>query len=451
MKTIRRLLAVWICKLAIVMSKLLGKKGSSKPGQLALAVYPDILRDLAGQVKKEIIAVCGTNGKTTTNNLLYRMITAQGYTAVCNLVGANMLYGVCCAFAAKANLLGRLHADYACIEVDEASAVKVFAHFQPDKMIITNLFRDQLDRYGEIDLTIDYLNRALDLSPQTQLILNGDDPLTAQFGWQSDRRCHYVGVDEDVGISLNETKEGRFCVRCGAKLAYDYYHYSQLGSYHCTQCGFARPALDFRAYNVRLQDGLAFQLDYPGGSTAIDVNYRGFYNIYNILLSFAGSYLLTGDTSQVSETLACYHPQIGRMEEFTINGRPVILNLSKNPAGFNQAISTVLGDPREKNLLVVINDNAQDGRDISWIWDVDFERLAEGNIKHIIASGGRADDLAVRFKYADIDGVTKEYSLKQAAEHITAQPGEACYILVNYTAIFTMQDILKELEGRCNP
>ncbi len=446
MNTIRRILAVWVCKLAIFGSKLLGKKGSSKPGQLALLVYPGILRELAASVRREILVVCGTNGKTTTNNLLDSLLRAQGYRVVCNRVGANMLYGVCCAFVDSANLWGKLDADFACLEVDEASAVKVFAHVTPSRILITNLFRDQLDRYGEIDITIDYLRRALAMAPDAQLILNGDDPLVAQFGYHSAHDCVYVGVDQDVGIHLQETKEGRFCAICGAPLAYDYYHYSQLGSYRCTGCDFARPALSFRADHVDMADGLRFHLTYPGGGMDISVSYRGFYNIYNILLSFAGSFLATGDTGRVLTVLSTYQPQIGRMETFTIRGTEVILNLSKNPAGFNQAISTVLADPREKDLLVAINDNAQDGRDISWIWDVDFERLTEGNIRHYVATGIRVDDLAVRFHYAGIGGVRKVRSLRQAAEEAIAKPTKVCYFLVNYTANFPMQDILKDLQ-----
>ncbi len=447
MKRIRLMIAVAACKLGIWASRLAGKKGSSFPGQLALRLYPDTLKDLAAQVKKEIIVVCGTNGKTTTNNLLFSFLQSCGYSVVCNNIGANMLYGVCCAFASYADIFGRCKADYACIEVDEASCVKVFANLKPDKMVITNLFRDQLDRYGEIDITVDYLKRALEMSPETALVLNGDDPLVAQFGENTRRKCWYMGVDEDVGVSLNETKEGRFCVMCGAKLEYAYYHYSQLGKFYCPSCGFARKPLDFRVCHVDLTDGMRFDLEYKQKTIPFDVNYRGFYNIYNIVLSYAAAALAVGDIPDYRAVLDAYKPQIGRMEEFQI-GKKVVLNLSKNPAGFNQAISAVAKDAAPKDLLIVINDNAQDGKDISWIWDVDFERLADINIQNFILSGIRVDDLAVRMKYAGISGkrVTKVHDLKQAAEAAVLSGGEVCYALVNYTAVFKMQDILKELE-----
>ncbi len=443
----RLFLAVAACKIAIWGSKLLGKKGSSMPGQLALKIYPGVLRDLAAQVKREIIVVCGTNGKTTTNNLLYSFLASRGYSVVCNKVGANMLYGVCCAFAADASVFGKLDADFACMEVDEASCVKVFAHMKPNKMILTNLFRDQLDRYGEIDITVDYLKRALALVPDTELILNGDDPLVAQFGENTKRKCYYMGVDEDVGVSLNETKEGRFCVMCGERLEYEYYHYSQLGKFHCPSCGFARRALDFRVSGVSLCDGLEFQLEYQGHIVPFDVHYRGFYNIYNIVLSYAAAVLAAGEIPDYAGVLARYQPQIGRMEEFQI-GKKIVLNLSKNPAGFNQAISTVGKDERPKDILIAINDNAQDGKDISWIWDVDFERMNGIGVRNFIVSGIRADDLALRMKYAGIEQerMTKAYGLKEAAQALASGGGEIGYALVNYTAVFRMQDILKELE-----
>lgn len=445
MNFLRKLIAIWAAKGTIVLSQLLGKKGSSIPGSVALKIYPGILKDLASKVKKEIVVVCGTNGKTTTNNMLYHLMTAKGYKVVCNKVGANMLEGVTTAFIASTSFWGKLEADYACIEMDEASTVKVFDHFTPSRMILTNLFRDQLDRYGEIDITIRLLEQALTKASNTELILNGDDPLTARFGYHTDRKCYYFGIDHNMNINLNETKEGRFCTICGAPLNYNYYHYSQLGDYYCSACDFRRPALDFRAFNVNVQTGLQFKLDHNGTVTPFKLDYKGFYNIYNVLASVATSSLLGMNMHTANNVLYHFTPQIGRMETFDL-GKPVILNLSKNPAGFNQAISTVLQDVRTKDVMVVINDNAQDGRDISWIWDVDFERLIAPEIKSYIASGIRKEDVAVRFKYAEISPYTVEGDVKAAIVDLVNRSGEVCYILVNYTALFSTQDILKSLE-----
>ena len=222
----RKIIAIWITKILIIIGKLAGKKGSSTPGAIALKICPDIIEKLSKQVKNEIIAVCGTNGKTTTNNLIYSVLSSNGRKVVCNNVGANMLYGVTTAFINSSNIFGKLDADYACIEIDEFSTVHVFEHMKPDYIVLTNLFRDQLDRFGEIDITIDCLSRAVKMVPDAKLILNGDDPLVTAFGMNTDNKCVYFGVGENVGISLNETKEGRFCRFCGEELFYNYYHYS---------------------------------------------------------------------------------------------------------------------------------------------------------------------------------------------------------------------------------
>lgn len=442
----RKILAVWLTKILIFFGRLAGKKGSSTPGIYALKICPDLLKRLAGKVKKDIIVVCGTNGKTTTNNVLHSLIKSGGAKVVCNSVGANMLPGVVTAFADHCSILGRFDADYACIEVDEISTVKVFEHFIPDYIVITNLFRDQLDRYGEIDITLQYLEKAVAMCGNTKLVLNADDPLVAAFGKKSEKECIYFGVGEDVGIALNETKEGRFCMFCGQELEYEYYHYSQLGKYKCTGCGFERPAVDFEAKNVSLDNGIEF--DVVGDR--ISVKYRGFYNIYNILAAY--SVIRSCDTSvdNINAVLSGYKPQIGRMEEFVIGGKQVIFNLSKNPAGFNQAISTVMGDKRRKNVVTVINDNAQDGKDISWIWDVDFERFKDVNGNAFYASGIRHNDVAVRLKYAEIDNVSDVADVKSAILNGLSEKSDVLYVLVNYTALFSTQNILKSLEDKNN-
>lgn len=449
MKKIRLIVAICACKLAIAVSRMLGKKGSSKPGELALKICPDILTQLARQVRKDIIAVCGTNGKTTTNNIIYSYLHSNGFKVVCNNVGANMIYGICCAFAARANIFGRLDADFACLEIDEASAVKIFKFFAPDYMIITNLFRDQLDRYGELDMTVDYLKRALDSAPAAKLILNGDDPVCAQFAENTERKCYFVGVDERVTEGAGEAQEGKFCPVCGEKLTYSYYHYSQLGDFACEKCGFRRRKPDFAVRDVKLSGKMSFNLYVDGGEKIpFDINYRGFYNIYNISVSYVAAYLAMGRIENYADVLESYKPQTGRMEEFDI-GKKVVLNLSKNPAGFNQGIATVCDDEAsEKVILIGINDNAGDGKDISWLWDVDFERLEDARTIRYILCGMRVDDLAIRLKYAGIDEdkMKKFYTLEEAAREIKSGDEDMCYALVNYTVVFSMQDILKKLE-----
>ena len=443
---IRNSIAIATCKTLIAAGKMLGKKGSSAPGGIALKIAPGILKNLAGQMKGDIIMVCGTNGKTTTNNLLCTLLESKGKKVVCNKVGANMLQGVACSFIANASITGKLKADCAAIECDEASLRHVVKHVTPTKIVVTNLFRDQLDRYGEIEQTLALLNEAIEKVPQAQLILNADDPLSMQLG--IGRNFLYYGIDENCNINVSDTKEGRFCPRCGDELNYDFIHYSQLGNYRCRNCGFARPKPYYSAQNINLKDGMSFDVLYGDKKQNFNLNYRGFYNIYNILASFCAFEATGMGTENINSVFNSYKPQIGRMEEFRIGGKSVILNLAKNTAGFNQAIATVASDSRKKDVLVAINDNPSDGRDISWIWDVDFEKLAASNINSIYSGGMRKYDTALRLKYAGFENIKISDISTDIINEIAKREGEVCYLLVNYTALFSTQNSLKELNDK---
>jgi UDP-N-acetylmuramyl tripeptide synthase len=426
----------------ITVGKLMGKKGSSKPGEIALKICPDVLRILSKKVKKEIVAVCGTNGKTTTNNIIEKILADKGNKVVCNKIGANMLPGIVTSFIEKAGLFGNLDADYATLEMDEASAVIIFGHLKPDIMIITNLFRDQLDRYGEIDMTANLLLNALKKAGDVKLLINGDDPVCAKIAKDFGSGKAY-GINENLNINLDETKEGQFCAYCGNKLSYNFYHYSQLGDYKCSGCEFKRPEIDFNITNVDIKDGLKFKIN----DNEISVNYRGFYNVYNISGALAASLMLGISLDGINEILSDYKPQIARMEVFNLK-KPVILNLAKNPAGFNQAIHTVLSDEKTKDIAIMINDKVNDGTDVSWIWDVDFEKLSDESVKSLGYLGMRRNDVEVRMKYAETGKPGKVYgSLRAAVEEMLESDGEVLYLLVNYSAIFEAQKLLKELEG----
>lgn len=440
---IRFLLAVWACKLLIVAGRMAGKKSSSAPGEIAMKICPGILKMLSAKVKKEIIAVCGTNGKTTTNNMICSILEKKGYNVVCNKIGANMLPGTVTAFIEKTGFFGKLNADYATLEIDEASARHVFKHLNPDVMLVTNMFRDQLDRYGAIELTAGFIKEALSLTENTTLIINGDDPICASIGKDYGKKVVAFGISENVNINLDEAKEGQFCAYCGKPLEYEYFHYSQLGCYKCTECDFRRPEISFEATEIDISDGLKFTVN---KESKINVAYRGFYNIYNILAALAVAKEINVDLSDINEILSDYKPQIGRMEKFDL-GKPVILNLAKNPAGFNQAVFTVLADEKKKDIIVAINDNPGDGKDVSWLWDVDFEKLADEKVGKLAYLGIRKYDLDVRFKYADINKEEKVYDdLKTAISEMLKGDGEILYLLVNYTVIFEAQNILKEME-----
>lgn len=446
MKKLRLIAAIIACKSAILLGKLLGKEGSSAPGALALKICPDILKILSSQVKSQIIAVCGTNGKTTTNNLIYNFLKGNGYKVISNLYGANMLPGVCCAFAASANIFGKIDADFACLEIDEASTIRVFDKLLPHKMVITNLFRDQLDRYGEVSQTANMLKKALSLSPRTELIINADDPIVTSIGIESNRVCHYLSVEEET-ISNADVDEGTLCPVCGEKLCFKYKHYAQLGNYFCMSCSFKKPASSFKIVNVSSGDNLVFDIEINDDKYHFDVNYRGFYNIYNIAMAFSTAHLLLGKVSDYDKILSAYKPQIGRMQEFNI-GKKLILNMSKNPAGFNQGIDSVISDTKSKSIVLAVNDAPSDGIDVSWLWDVNFEKLNSCNFTSIYLCGTRAADLALRLKYGGIDVnlfvICSSY--KEALEKAKADNCDICYCLANYTATFKINEILIEME-----
>ena len=446
MNKIKNTIAILACKALIKIGKLMGKKGSSAPGAVAIKISPTLFGHLAKQVKKDIICVCGTNGKTTTSNLLCDLLEATGNKVVCNRVGANMLPGVACAFIERAGLNGKLNADYAVLECDEASLRHIVNHAKATKIVVTNLFRDQLDRYGDIEMTMGYIKEAVEKLDNPLLILNGDDPLTTAIGIS--KNAKHFGINQNCTQNINELKEGRYCPKCHSELKYSFYHYSQLGIYTCENCDFTRPEPDWKADNVSTDESLKFDIKYNNTLKSFDLNYRGFYNIYNILAAFA-VYESTGESLDVVGTvLKNYKPQIGRMEHFYINSKQVILNLSKNPAGFNQAIATVKEDKRKKDIIFILNDMASDGRDISWLWEVDFELLKDAQISKIYASGMRKYDMALRLKYAGFDDVCAVSHTRENIESFVNNAGDVCYLLVNYTALFSTQNMLKDMEDK---
>lgn len=441
---LRRMAAVWAAKAAQAASvHIFHRQGVTWAGKIALRVCPDILRELASQVRGDIFIVCGTNGKTTTNNMLCAALEAEGKKVVCNHTGSNMLNGVAAAFVLAAGWSGRLDADCACIEIDEASTRRVFPYFKPDYMVLTNLFRDQLDRYGEIDITMNILKEVMQSAPEMKVIVNGDDALSAFLAMDAGNPYITYGINEKVtdDSGTHEIREGRFCKKCGAPLHYEFYHYSQLGVYQCTQCDFRRPDIQYNASDIEVGDHLAFTVE----GRRITANYRGFYNVYNILAAYTAARASGLELPHFNDMLAAFNPENGRMERFRVKGTDIILNLAKNPAGFNQNISAVMQDETLKDVIIVINDNAQDGIDVSWLWDVDFDRFKEANVNSITVSGIRCQDMRLRLKYVDIPSMLEADVEKAICERVEKGCGNL-YVLVNYTALFSTRNVLKRLE-----
>ncbi len=437
----RKILAIWAAKLSAIAGVIMGKKSSSTPGAIALKICPDLIKILKKNVKKQVIVTCGTNGKTTTNNLIYSALTKCGHRVVCNKLGANMLTGIATAFALECDIWGRLNADYACLEVDEAYTAKVFDHIKPDMVVVTNLFRDQLDRYGEIESIMNIMKTAFAKADYPALILNGDDPISSGFGLDYKGSVRYFGIGEKVLNGQSEVREGRFCAVCGSEQKYNFHHYSQLGDFYCPNCGNKRPKIDFEAANVDLSGGLKFTVN----GEKISLKYRGFYNIYNCLAVYSAISILGIKGQPFNHLLDNYKPQIGRMQEIDL-GKPFILNLAKNPAGFNQAIETVIQDRRKKDIIIAVNDMPSDGTDISWLWDVDFEKLSDETLNRLFLMGTRRYDLGLRFKYADVKFDIISEDMKSYLESCMLSDSDVCYVLVNYTMMFQTESIMRELQ-----
>lgn len=440
---IRRIAAIYAAKLTGYLCQKTGRQGVTLAGEIAQKIYPPILNELAGEIREKIFVVCGTNGKTTTNNMLCAALEAEGKKVICNHTGSNMMNGVISAFVLGAKMNGHLDADIACIEADEASTKYIFPQIHPDYMLLTNLFRDQLDRYGEIDITMNILESMIRSEPKMTVIVNADDALSAYLAMDSGNPYISYGISKPViKAETNEIREGRFCKKCGAKMQYAFYHYSQLGDYHCPACGFQRPLPDYDAEDVKVGDQISFRVK----NKKIIANYKGFYNVYNILAAYAGVRATGSEAENFNQMLKRFSPENGRNEQFRIKGSSIILNLAKNPAGFNQNITAVMQDPAPKDVIIAINDNAQDGIDISWLWDVDFDRLGEENIHSITVSGIRCQDMRLRLKYVDIPAILEMDVEKAIRDRIEDGVGNL-YVLVNYTALFSTRTILKKMEN----
>lgn len=435
-------MAIGVAKTASRMSRLIGKQGQNLPGTIGLRLSPGILRDLSAQVKQHTVMVCGTNGKTTVNNLLADVTEQNGYQVVVNRTGANQRDGIAGSFI-LASRGGKIKADLAFMESDEAWSRYTIRDLPVDLMIITNLFRDQLDRYGEIDTTVNFLLEAISHKPDMKLLVNGDDALCVALAEKSGRPYDTFGVEEPVLDHLaDETREATYCPMCDQKLHYDFYHFSQLGHFRCS-CGFQRPDIDYKVTDVDLSDGLKFHVN----GQAFAVPYRGFYNIYNMAAVIAAMDILDLRRDDLARQLNQFKPRAGRNQEFVIGNTRLILNLAKNPAGFNQNIQSLLGDDTAEKVLIGINDNEPDGRDVSWLWDVAVDRLKQTDVRDIITTGARGADMALRLKY---DGIESHYvpQLTKAIDQLLADEPEVGYVLVNYTLLDTAYEYLTSLARR---
>ncbi len=497
----RLALALAAAKLAGLAIRRLGRGGgTAAPGLIADRIDPDLLAKLARRLPRGAVVVAGTNGKTTVSRMLADALAADGARVAHNRSGSNLVRGVAAAFADHASLAGDPRADVAVVETDEAAFPEIVRRLAPRVVLLNNLFRDQLDRYGEINsIATRWRAALLTLPPETTVVVNVDDPTLAEITRDLPARRLAFGLDEPDPrfhlAALPHAADAATCRRCGHDLAYAPLYASHLGAWRCPNCPAARPPLDLRGTNIRLDgvDALSLtiareppaphlptdpdgdrparengdgspQAGYPLGGGAgggvvgargdpldLRVAIPGLYNAYNVVAAAAAAAALALPDATVARALAAFRSPFGRIERIAFRDRALILALVKNPVGFNETLRmlTAATDGLTVPTLIAINDLAADGRDVSWLWDVDFELLAGGTAP-LFTTGLRGADMANRLKYAGVPPARLHPLDPDLAKGLlafveTVPPGATAYVLPTYTALLGLRRTLSTL------
>jgi UDP-N-acetylmuramyl tripeptide synthase len=422
------------------LSKIIFKGGTNFPGKVALRFDKYILDKLARDY--EVILITGTNGKTTTTNMIYSILKSNGNDVITNSTGANLYTGIISCFIENHKIFFKKNCGYAVIEVDEANVKYVTEHIKPKIIAITNLFRDQLDRYGEVYTTLEKILDGIKNSPNSTLILNGDESLFGELNLPN--TALYYGFTAPILSSSKPSlnADAKFCKVCKHPYSYNYITYNHLGDFYCPSCGYKRPNLNFS-----IEDVLSLS---PEGSTVLIknkkyyINQSGTYNIYNALCAFSACRTLGIDESVIGKSLTSLDCSFGRQELVKINDKNLKIILVKNPAGFDEALNSINLDNGNKSIALLLNDNYADGKDVSWIWDVDFENLNVNQIHDIILSGIRLYDMSIRLKVAGFN--ENSFHLCNDYEALLKKI-ERCneptvYMLATYTAMTSFRKFL---------
>jgi lipid II isoglutaminyl synthase (glutamine-hydrolysing) len=434
--------------------------GTATPGLVAERIDPQLLDKIARRLPRGTVVVAGTNGKTTVSRMLADILQAHGWHVAHNRSGSNLVRGVASALASQADLMGSPRADIGVIESDEAAFPEIARRVQPSVVLLNNLFRDQLDRYGELDTIASQWAPALRRLPaEATVVVNVDDPTLATITDGIGARRVTFGLDDrNPSFLLDEiphAADAKTCRQCGRDLAYDRLYSAHLGAWRCAGCGTERPPLDFAGRSITLDgvDALRLEVSLPDdseGHLSLQLKIPGLYNAYNAVAATAVARTLGVPGQTIAGALREYRSAFGRIERVTYRGRTLTLALVKNPVGFNETLRmlTVATGGLTVPTLIAINDLAADGRDVSWLWDVDFEMLCDGSAP-LFTTGIRGADMANRLKYA---GVPAERIVPLAADlshgldaFVDSLPeGAAGYVLLTYTALLGLRQALAD-------
>jgi lipid II isoglutaminyl synthase (glutamine-hydrolysing) len=438
-------LEVAAARTAGALSRLAGRGGGTTlPGKLLWKVDPGAIDRLAARLPQGAVLVSATNGKTTTASMAAEILRPRARLAH-NDSGANLVSGV------ASTLLEARGAELGLFEVDEGALPEVARRVRPRAVCLGNLFRDQLDRYGELEHVADrWRAAAVDLPPATVLVLNADDPQVASLA-DFGHECVRFGVDDErhARPELQHAADSKWCVRCGTAYEYRAAYIGHLGDYRCPNCGHARPELDVLAREIELAgvDHASFTLVTPETSARVRLRLPGLYNVYNALAAAALARALGSPLDAIVAGLERFDAAFGRFERIELDDRRLLMLLVKNPAGANEAVRTLLQGELPRTLVLALNDAIADGQDVSWIWDVDFEPLVPG-LERLVATGSRAAELSLRFKYGGLEPARIEVvpELERALDRglELVPPGGELVVLPTYTAMLALRRVVAD-------
>jgi lipid II isoglutaminyl synthase (glutamine-hydrolysing) len=436
------------------VARLRGSGATSIPGKILMRLEPDAIASLGTRLKQGSVLVSATNGKTTTSAMLAEIMARNGVVLVHNRAGANMAGGVASTLLDAARPRGEITGELGLFEVDELWLADLAEQLRPRSILLGNLFRDQLDRYGELEAIADSWRETLARS-STQAVLNADDPLVADLGRERAGTLYFGVEDDSLALAgMAHAADAKHCRNCGAPYHFDAVYLGHLGHYHCPSCGRSRPSPTVTAAEVRLEGvrSAHFTLGTPAGTVEISLALPGLYNVYNALAAAALAISLEVPLSDIKAGLEGARAAFGRAETVSLQipggtPREMRILLVKNPAGANEVLRTLALEPGEHDLLGVLNDQIADGRDVSWIWDADFEQLS-GRVRQAICSGSRAADLASRLKYAGIEPerirILPELPPALAEATVAGNRSTTLYALPTYTAMLALRGLLVE-------
>lgn len=436
---IRFYISIITARVITAIIHLIGRSGgTSFAGLLTLKLNPDFLHFCSKYIKGEKISITGTNGKTTTAGLIAQILETNNKKVIHNAQGANMLTGIANIFATT--IIPSKRYDNCVLESDEAYLSKLYDYMKLDYLVVTNLFRDQLDRYGELDTTAKKIQSAIDKNKDLKLILNADDPLVANLGKNNSKIFYGFENIEFIGSeTLSNAPAEMFNCICGEPLEYSKRFYAQQGHYYCS-CGYKRPKCDYSGYVKIYDDYIELSVTHNEIKSDYTIDTIGLYNAYNVLAAVSTALELGYNPEEIQNALKKYKAMFGRAEKTEFNGHKTIIQLIKNPAGASEVLKTV---DLESNILIAINDNFADGRDVSWLWDAEFE-LLKNTHKTIITSGIRAHDMALRLKYAGVptDKIKVIPQLFKAIKEVSLieDKNEKITIMPSYTALLQIKN-----------